>query len=470
MPSPWAAAASRPQQRRETLVKFLAFLPCILVLVAGPCGAGAADGAGDLRDAIAADYDHLGPLFEHFHRHPELSYVEHETAARLAAELREAGLAVTEGVGGTGVVGVLENGPGPVVLVRADMDGLPLAEKSGLPYASEARQVDVDGNEFPVMHACGHDMHMTALVGTMRQLAARRDAWRGTVLAIGQPAEERIGGARKMIADGLYTRFPRPDFALALHVSSLLETGMLTLDPGIAFSSSDSLDIIVHGVGTHGAAPQFGKDPVVIASQIVLALQTLVARELSPFEPGVVTVGSFHAGTKHNIISDEARLQLTVRADDAAVRDKLLAGIRRIAENVGRAAGLPDDRLPEVTAPLASTPPTRNEPALTARLRGVLARHFGAERLSSRPRVGMGAEDFAYFLDVDPPVPGVYFRVGGTPAEAFATAAAGGPPVPAHHSPLFKIAPRPAVVNGVEAMTVAVLELLGAAPVVAAGD
>lgn len=423
--------------------------------------------ADALHDAVVADYDHLGPLFEHFHRHPELSYVEHATAARLAAELRDAGLEVTEGVGGTGVVGVLRNGTGPVVLVRADMDGLPIAEKSGLPYASEVRQVDVDGNEFPVMHACGHDVHMTALVGTMRQLAARRDAWAGTVLAIGQPAEERIGGARKMIADGLYARFPRPDYALALHVSSMLESGRLALDPGIAFSSSDSLDIIVHGVGTHGAAPQFGKDPIVIAAQIVLALQTLVARELSPFAPGVVTVGSLHAGTKHNIISDEARLQLTVRADDAAVREQLLAGIRRIAENIGRAAGLPEDRLPEVTEPLASTPPTLNDPALTARVRATLTARFGDARLESRPRVGMGAEDFAYFLDVEPPVPGVYFRVGGTPAEAFAAAAADGPPVPAHHSPLFKIAPRPAVVTGVEAMTVAVLDLLAPPPATA---
>ncbi|MEQ8661440.1 MAG: amidohydrolase, partial [Gammaproteobacteria bacterium] len=335
-----------------------------------------------------------------------------------------------------------------------------IAEKSGLPYASRVRQVDIDGNEFPVMHACGHDIHMTALVGTMRQLSRRRDAWSGTVLAIGQPAEERIGGARKMLADGLYTRFPRPDYALALHVSSLLESGRLALDAGIAFSSSDSLDIVVHGVGTHGAAPQFGKDPVVIAAQIVLALQTLVARELSPFAPGVVTVGSFHAGSKHNIISDEARLQLTVRADDAAVRAQLLAGIRRIAENIGRAAGLPEDRLPEVTAPLASTPPTVNDAALTARVRAVFVARFGEAALDTRPRVGMGAEDFAYFLDVEPPVPGVYFRVGGTPAQAFAAAAAGGPAVPAHHSPLFRVAPRAAIVSGVEAMTAAVLELL----------
>ncbi len=421
----------------------------------------AAPQAADLRSAIEADYAYLGPLFEHFHRNPELSYVEHRTAARLAAELRAAGAEVTEGVGGTGVVGVVENGPGPVVLLRADMDGLPLVEKSGLPYASTARQVDIDGSEHPVMHACGHDVHMTALVGATRALLARRGQWHGTLLLIGQPAEERIGGARKMIADGLYQRFPRPDFALALHVSSLMETGRLRLDPGIAFSSSDSVDILVPGIGTHGASPQLGRDPIVIAAQIVLALQTLVAREISPFEPGVVTVGSFHAGTKHNIIPDGAKLELTIRSNDERVRETLLAGVRRIAENTGRAAGLPEDLLPTVSEPLASTPPTRNDAALTARIRGAFTRHFGDEVFVTSPRIGMGAEDFAYFLSVDPPVPGAYFRVGGTPAAAFAAAAAGGAAVPGHHSPLFRIAPRPAIVNGVEAMTVAVLELLG---------
>ena len=429
----------------------LALLPLFIVPAAG---------AGELADVIDADYAYLGPLFEYFHQHPELSYVEHQIAPRLALELRAAGVEVTEGVGGTGVVGVIDNGPGPVVLIRADMDGLPIKERSGLTYASQQRQVDIDGNEFPVMHACGHDVHITALVGTARQLLRVRKFWRGTVVLIGQPAEERIGGARKMIADGLYERFPRPDYALALHVASLLETGRFRLDPGIAFSSSDSVDIIVHGVGTHGASPQLGKDPVVIAAQIVLALQTLVAREISPFDPGVVTVGSFHAGTKHNIISETAKLQLTIRSNAAPVREQLLAGVRRIAENIGRAAGLPEDRLPEVTPPLASTPPTMNDVALTARIRAALVEWFGEAQFETKPRVGMGAEDFAYFLDVDPPVPGAYFRVGGTPKAAFDAAAAGGPVVSGHHSPLFKIAPRPAIVTSVEAMTIAALELL----------
>lgn len=434
-----------------------------VMLVLAVCLGGASSAAGEsgLRLAVEEDYAYLGALFEHFHRHPELSYVEHETAARLARELRDAGAAVTEGVGGTGVVGVIANGEGPVVMLRADMDGLPIAERSGLPYASTARQRTPEGQEFPVMHACGHDVHMTALVGTARRLVAMREAWSGTVLLIGQPAEERIGGARAMIADGLYERFPRPDYALALHVASTMETGTFRLDPGIAFSGSDSLDVVVHGVGSHGAYPHLGKDPVVIGAQIVLALQTLISRELSPTEAGVVTVGAFHAGTKHNIISERADLQLTVRSDTPRTRATLLEGIRRIAEHVGRAAGLAEDRLPEVSEPVASTPPTVNDPALTARVRTVLERRFGAEAFVTQPRTGMGAEDFSYFLQVSPPVPGAYFRVGGTPKAVFEAAAAGGPAVPAHHSPLFRIAPRPAIVDGVEALTLAVLELAG---------
>lgn len=431
-----------------------------VLLCCGSLSLGVHSSAAELGDEIANDYSYLGPLFEHFHKNPELSYVEHQTATRLAKELRAVGVVVTERVGGTGIVGVVENGPGPVLLLRADMDGLPILERSGLAYASTRSQVDIDGNEFPVMHACGHDVHITALVGTARQLMRLRDQWSGTLVLIGQPAEERIGGARKMMADGLYERFPRPDFALALHVSSMMATGMFRLDSGIAFSSSDSVDIIVHGVGTHGAAPQLGKDPIVIAAQIVLALQTLVARELSPFEPGVVTVGSLHAGTKHNIIPETAKLQLTIRSDSTLVRDKLLAGIRRIAENIGRAAGMPEDRLPNVSEPLASTPPTLNDEALTARVKGVLANHFGADHFVDKSRTGMGAEDFAYFLAADPPVPGAYFRVGGTPKAALDAATAGGPPVSGHHSPLFKITPRPSIENAVEAMTVVTLDLL----------
>lgn len=458
-----AAAATRPVPFPVLMLG----LALLLGACAGPGERTAASAApllsdSDLGREIAAEYERdLGALFEHFHRHPELSFLEHATAARLAAELEDAGAEVTTGVGGTGLVGVLRNGEGPTVLVRADMDGLPVKEDSGLAYASTATQVDRDGRELPVMHACGHDVHMTALVGTARLLARHRERWSGTVLLVGQPAEERIGGARAMLADGLYQRFGVPDAALALHVAAEAPAGTVSLRSGLVYSSSDSVDVIVPGVGAHGAAPHKGVDPIVLGSQIVLALQTLVSREIAPLQPGVVTVGSFHAGFKHNIIPDEARLQLTVRSDDEAVRATLLAGIERIAENLGRAAGLPEDDLPRVEFVGESTPTTVNDPALTARVRAAFERALGPERLHASPREGMGAEDFAEFVQTPERVPGVYFSVGGTPPAALAAERDGGPPVPSHHSPFFRIAPRPAVSLGIEAMTVAVLELLG---------
>ncbi len=419
--------------------------------------------APDLRSAIQADYaDHLAALFEHFHRHPELSFLEHETAARLSTELRTAGVRVTEGVGGTGVVGILRNGEGPRILVRADMDGLPLAEETGLPYASEAIYQAGDGTSIPIMHACGHDVHMTAMVGTARWMNANRDRWSGTILFVGQPAEERIGGARAMLGDGLYERFGVPDQALALHVSAGSPAGKIQLRGGLTASSSDSVDIVVHGIGTHGASPHRGKDPIYIASQIVIALQGLVSRELAPLEPGVVTVGSFHAGSKHNIISSVARLELTVRSDSDETREKLLLGIERIAEHIGRANGLPDDKLPEVIRTLESTPPTENDPALAERLLDTFTAHFGSQGLYHEERSGMGAEDFAYFVKTPERVPGAYFQVGGTPQADIDAAKAGGAPIPGHHSPFFRIDPQPSVTRGVEAMVVALLELMPA--------
>lgn len=414
-----------------------------------------------LREAVAADYDaRLGALFLDFHRHPELSFLETRTAARVAEELREAGAVVTEGVGGTGVVGVMANGDGPRILVRADMDGLPVEERSGLDYASTARQVDRDGVEKSVMHACGHDVHMTSLVGTARRLAALRDRWAGTVVLVAQPAEERIGGAKAMLADGLYERFGVPDVAIAFHVTAEGPAGKVAMQGGIVASSSDSVDVVVRGVGAHGASPHEGKDPIYLASQFVVALQGLVSREIAPLEPGVVTVGSFHAGNKHNIIPEEARLQLTVRADSDETREALLSGIERIAAGLGRAAGLPEDRLPIVTRTIESTPPTVNDPAIAARLHAAMLREIGADGLFDWKRQGMGAEDFPYFLRTEHKVPGVYFRVGGTPQADLDAAKAGGRQVPSHHSPQFRIDPRPSVTAGIEATTVAVLELL----------
>lgn len=419
--------------------------------------------ASELADRVAADYErHLGALFTHFHRNPELSGMEVKTAARLAAELREAGFEVTENVGGTGVVALLQNGPGPLVMMRADMDGLPLEEKSGLPYASRAKQVDDSGQETFVMHACGHDVHITSLVGTARLMAAQREQWSGTLMLIGQPAEERIVGARIMMADDLWQRFGQPDYALAFHVAAQLPAGQLAVTETSPYSGADTVDIIVHGIGAHGASPHEGIDPVVLGSQIVLALQTVVSRELAPRDAGVITVGAFHAGSKHNIISDRAHLQLTVRHDEPENRELLLDGIRRVAQNMGRVAGLPDDMLPEViVSESESVPPTINDAPLTRELREVWSGHFGEQVFIEGKRKGMGAEDFGFFT-TDPYIPSTYFAVGGTPMEDFARAAAGGESVPSHHSPQFRVVPEPAITLGVEATVVALQKLLQA--------
>lgn len=416
--------------------------------------------ADDLSDAIAKDYSYLEPLFVHFHQNPELSFVETQTAARMAAELTALGFMVTEGVGGTGLVAMMENGEGPQVLVRADMDGLPVEEDSGVAYPSTAKQININGVEMPVMHACGHDMHMTSLIGTARRLVAMRDQWSGTLMLVGQPAEERIGGAKAMIEDNLYERFGRPDYALALHVAAGEPAGKVIYGSGLTYSSSDSVDIRVYGTGTHGASPHLGNDPIVLASQIVGALQTLVSREISPLEAGVVTVGSFHAGRKHNIISDHADLQLTVRSNDEAVRAKLLQGIKRIAENMGRVAGLPEDRLPKVDLSVEATPVTYNDEVLAERLGAVFEREFGADGTAPAIQRGMGAEDFPYFTNVEPRVPGFYFAIGGTSQADLDAEKNGGPRVAGHHSPFFKIEPEPSIKAGVRAMTLAVLELM----------
>ena len=424
-----------------------------------------AQGRSALREAIDADYEtHLWPLFDHWHRNPELSLVETKTAARLAKELRDAGFKVREGVGGTGVVAILANGPGPMVMMRADMDGLPVEEKSGLPNASTARQESpITGKVVPVMHACGHDVHITSLVGTARRMASMKEQWSGTLMLIGQPAEERVLGARMMMEDNLWARFGKPDYALAFHVWCGGEAGKLAVSDGSPYAGSDAVDIIVHGIGAHGASPHRGKDPIVLGAQIVLALQTLVARELPPRDPGVVTVGSFHAGTKHNIISDRAVLQLTVRNTSRETKELLLDGIKRIAENLGRAAGLPEDKLPEVKF-AESTPPTINDTELARRLRKTWEEKMGQEIMMddgfvARHRKGMGAEDFPFFTS-DPPIPSVYFSVGGTPRADIDAEEAGGPKVPSHHSPLFKVSPEPSIKAGVEATVLALLDLM----------
>ncbi len=428
-------------------------------IAAASFGAPAMADDHDVAQAIEADYEaYLAPLFVHFHQNPELSFLENKTAARMAQELRSAGVTVTENVGGTGVVGMLQNGEGPLVLVRADMDGLPVLEKSGLDYASTATQVGQDGKEYPVMHACGHDVHITSMVGTARWLAENTDAWSGTVMFVVQPAEERVGGAKAMLADGLYERFGKPDYALALHVASVLPAGKVSASEKIQYSSADSVDIMVPGIGAHGASPHAGRDPVYIGSQIVTALQSIISREVMPLAPGVITVGSFQAGSKHNIISDRADLQLTVRANDEATRAQLLAAIERVAVGIGKAHGLPDE-MPVQVKVSEGTPVTNNDPALARRLNAVMKRELGEEAFMPFEQRGMGAEDFAYFVADEYGVPGYYFAVGGTPPEAFEAARNGGPAVPSHHSPLFKIEPRSSVTLGTRAMIAAVLDL-----------
>jgi amidohydrolase len=429
------------------------------LIAAGVCiAAGTIAEAADpaLRNDVAADYrDRLATLFDHFHRNPELSGKEVETSKRLATEIRALGYEVTEGVGGHGIVAVLRNGEGPTVLLRADMDGLPVEEKSGLPNASKARQVDVSGVEQPVMHACGHDVHMTALVGAARQLVARKGAWSGTLVVVGQPAEETAGGARVMLADGLYTRFPKPDYALGFHVWATAAAGTIMVPQTIAMSSVDSVDVAVHGVGTHGAYPHRGIDPILVASQIVVSLQSLVSRSIDPLEAGVVTVGAIHGGTRHNIIGDRVDLKLTVRSDNYETRAALLEGIERVAHGVARAHGVPEDKLPEViVSTTETTPPTLNDEPTAARIQAAFRETFGAARVPPNRREGMGGEDFAFYGAPEHGVKAVFFFVGGTPQAELATVAA-------HHSPLFKISPEPSVTTGVEAMVVGAMTLLG---------
>ncbi len=411
-----------------------------------------------LKDAVAADLSYLHDLYIELHRNPELSYHEEKSSARLAAELRDLGFEVTEKVGGFGIVGVLENGPGPTVLIRADMDALPVKELTGLDYASLVTTLNDDGLEVPVMHACGHDIHMTVFVGTARRLVAMKDQWAGTLVMIGQPAEERGAGARAMLEDGLFERFPRPDYNIALHTSSFLPAGMVGIPPGWAFANVDSVDITVRGIGGHGSTPHMTKDPIVLAAQIILSLQTIVSREISPQEPAVVTVGSIHGGLKHNIISDEVKLQITVRSYSDEVRAKLLAAIERIAVNAGRVAGLPEDLLPiYYLHEEEATPSTYNDPQLSARLMTILADVASGGVIRTPPV--MGGEDFSRYGRDEPKIPSVIFWLGGVDPAKFEAAQRDGTQLPSLHSPLFAPLPDPTITTGVNVMTTAALDL-----------
>ena len=419
--------------------------------------------AQELRGEVAEQMPSLMAIYQDFHAHPELSFMEVRSAGILAAEARKLGFKVTEKVGGTGIVAVMENGTGPVVMVRADMDGLPVAEQTGLPGASKVRVTTKEGVETGVMHACGHDTHMTAWIGVARLMAANKDKWSGTLVMIGQPAEERGAGARMMLEDGLYTRFPKPEYVLAFHDAAQFPAGKIGYTPGYALANVDSVDILVKGVGGHGAYPQATKDPIVLASRIVGALQTLVSREVSPLDSAVVTVGSFHAGAKHNIISDEARLQLTVRSYTDAVRDHLLGGIARIAKGEAIAAGVPEDRMPVVAVQRDEyTPATYNTPEFTEDMAAFLTTSFGAERVVKMPPV-MGGEDFGRFGREDKSIKSLIVWVGGVPQAEYDAAKKEGRTLPSLHSP-FWAPDAPAVIStATEALTAMTMKLMGKA-------
>lgn len=415
--------------------------------------------AADVASATKQELPSLVSLYQDLHQNPELSLHEVETAERIAKELREAGFEVTEKVGGNGLVGVLKNGEGPVIMARTDLDGLPVKEQTGAAYASTKIVKDDLGREVNVMHACGHDIHMASFIGTARALSQLRDQWKGTVVMIGQHAEERVLGARLMLRAGLFSKFPKPDKAIALHCSADMAHGTVGIVEGFALANVDSVEIVVKGVGGHGSMPHLAKDPIVLASQIVLALQTIVSREVRPGDPAVVTVGSIHGGTKSNIISDEVRLQLTLRSYRTETRQHLIDSIKRIVEAQAKSANMPADKMPEVIVSDDRANALYNQPALCAEVRQIFEQTLGAANVLTREPV-MGAEDFSEYGLTKEKVPLCMFWLGTQPPELVAEAKAKGTTLPSLHSPFFKPIPEPSIETGVKAMTSAVIGLM----------
>jgi hippurate hydrolase len=414
------------------------------------------------RDIVA-----LVATYKTLHAAPELSHHEEKTAAFFANQLRALGYTVTEHIGkyeraewsGYGVVAVMKNGAGPTVLLRTELDALPVGEKTGLPYASKVKTKNDAGQDVSVMHACGHDVHITNMLGTARMLSELKDQWRGTLIILGQPAEETIDGARAVLRDGLYEKVPRPDYTIALHDSADLEAGKVGYTPGFSLASSTSVDIKIRGLGGHGSKPDATKDPIVVAAQVVMALQTIVSRENSPLDPAVVTVGSIHGGSKHNIIPDEVDLQITVRAYKEEVRLKLLKAIERITKGIAIAAGIPEDRAPIVKiSETEVTAATYNDPQLTERLAAVFVKALGQENVVRMPPA-MASEDFGY-LSLDQKIPATQFSLGAVDPAKVKQSKETGTPLPSLHSALFQPLPEPTLRTGIKAMTSAVLELM----------
>ena len=421
-----------------------------------------------LQARVEPQLESLVQIYKTVHEAPELSHHEAKTSALLAAELRSLGYTVTDHVGkypnpdwqGYGVVGVMKNGPGPTVLVRAELDALPVEEQTGLLYSSKVRARDDSGTEVPVMHACGHDIHLTILIGTARMLASMKGRWRGTLVLVGQPSEEKGDGARALLADGLYTRFPRPDVALALHDFSDLEVGTVGYTSGYMLAGATSVDVTIRGRGGHGAYPQATKDPIVMAAEFALAVQTIVSRELTPTDPAVVTIGSIHGGTKYNIIPDEAKLQLTIRTYKPEVRQHILDSLARIAHGIAVENGVPDDRAPTVAVNKTEwVAPVYNDPALTKRVVTSLDAALGASHVIALERV-MGGEDFGEYGLENHQIPTVFFRLGAIDAKRIAASKVSGESLPSLHSSLFWPAPEPTIRTGVTAMTSVVLDLM----------
>jgi len=408
--------------------------------------------------APAAQAETLMDVYKHLHANPELSSMEFETAAYLAERMKNLGFEVTEKFGGTGVVSVMKNGPGKTIMIRADMDGLPVKEETGLSFASTAVRKDRFGDEWPVMHACGHDIHMTTFLGTAQELIANKDLWSGTLVMILQPAEEISHGAKDMLKAGLFTKFPRPDYNLALHANSAMPAGQVGVTSGFALANVDSVDITVKGIGGHGAYPQTTKDPIVLASQIVLALQTIVSREVAAQDSAVVTVGAINGGAKHNIIGEEVKLQLTVRSYSDETRDKLLASIKRISKNMGRVAGLPDDKLPVVEIKDEYTPAAYNNPELSAKAMVTMAKVIGEGNVIASKPV-MGGEDFGRYGRTDPKIPGMIYWLGAADPKEVKAAKKAGKSMPSLHSPFFKPDAAAAIPVGVETMTATAVSL-----------
>jgi hippurate hydrolase len=434
-------------------MKYPALFASAALLIASPVA------ADPLATAIKADLPGLVTIYRDLHANPELSFQEARTAGIMAAEAQKLGFQVTTGVGKTGVVAVMKNGPGPVLLLRADMDALPIAEQTGLSFASKAKSKTPEGAETAVMHACGHDVHMTAWIGTARRLAAMKQSWSGTLVMIGQPAEEVGSGAKAMLDDGLFKRFPKPDVAIAFHDSASLPAGVIGYSEGYTSANVDSVDLLVKGVGGHGAYPQLTRDPIVLGSRIVTALQTLVSRELDPLESGVVTVGSFVGGTKHNIIPDEVKLQITVRSYTPEVRKILIDGIGRIAKGEAIAAGMPEDRMPVMTLRNEATPAAFNTQPLTGRIIGAFSKRFGASRVV-KVKAQMGGEDFSYYYHSDKSIQSLLFRVGAVPQAKWDAVKGDVTKLPSLHSSSWAPDAEGTITAAIEAMTTAALTVL----------